>query len=101
MEGIKYIAEVTNREEDPNKVGIFVYFYWAFICKRLRSPGIDSEELIPPGWESIPVLLKSYTNTGSVFYTKNKWKNKMEKRWESIPGLHKGLKKRALFFYQK
>ncbi len=27
----------------------------ARICKRLRSPGIDSEESILPGWESIPV----------------------------------------------
>ncbi len=37
----------------------------ARICKHLRSPGIDSEELIPPGWESIPGLLKRFTNTGS------------------------------------
>ncbi len=51
----------------------------------LRSPGIDSEESIPPayvawragttyrgcrtvpsGWDSIPGLLKRFTNTGSV-----------------------------------
>ncbi len=37
----------------------------ARIFKRLRSPGIDSEESIPPGWESIPGLLKRFTNTGS------------------------------------
>ncbi len=56
----------------------------ARICKRLRSPGIDSEKSIPPafvdwqagtknrvavtgppGWESIPGLLKRFTNTGS------------------------------------
>jgi hypothetical protein len=30
----------------------------ARICKRLRSPGIDSEESIPPGWKSIPGLIK-------------------------------------------
>jgi hypothetical protein len=30
------------------------------VCKRLRSPGIDSEESIPPGWELIPGLLKVY-----------------------------------------
>ncbi len=24
--------------------------YWARICKRLRSPGIDSKEPIPPGY---------------------------------------------------
>jgi hypothetical protein len=54
-------------------------------CKRLWSPGIDSEESIPsayvpwragydkkgcrsgqPGWELIPELLKRLTNTGSV-----------------------------------
>ncbi len=31
----------------------------------LRSPAIYSEELIPPGWESIYGLLKRFTNTGS------------------------------------
>ncbi len=55
----------------------------ARICKRLRSPEIDSDESIPPayvawradmtnkltytgppGWESIPGLLKRFTNTG-------------------------------------
>jgi hypothetical protein len=58
----------------------------ARICKRLRSPGIDSQKSIPlayvawragttkkgcrtgpPGWESIPGLLKRSTNTGSVW----------------------------------
>ncbi len=28
----------------------------------LRSPGINAEESIPPGWESIPGLLKRFTN---------------------------------------
>ncbi len=56
----------------------------ARICKRLRRPGIDSEDSIPPayvawragttnrvvlpvppGWESIPGLLKRFTHTGS------------------------------------
>ena len=37
----------------------------ARICKRLRIPGIDSEEWIPPGWEPIPRLLKRFTNTRS------------------------------------
>ena len=55
----------------------------ARICKRFRSPGIDSKESIPPayvslradtsnrvatvppGWKSIPGLLKRFTNTGS------------------------------------
>jgi hypothetical protein len=47
----------------------------ARICKRLRSPGIDSASLCsmtgregrrtgPPGWESIPGLLKRFTNSG-------------------------------------
>jgi hypothetical protein len=27
-------------------------------CERLWSSGIDSEESIPPGWESIPGLLE-------------------------------------------
>jgi hypothetical protein len=33
------------------------------------EPGIDSEGSIPPGWESIPGLLKRFTNTGSAGYT--------------------------------
>ncbi len=33
--------------------------------KLLRSPGFDSKETIPPGWESIPGLLKRFTNRGS------------------------------------
>jgi hypothetical protein len=33
----------------------------ARICKRLRSIGIDSKQSIPPGWESIPGLLKKFT----------------------------------------
>ncbi len=37
----------------------------ARICKRLRSPGTNYEEWIPPGWESIPMILKRFTNTGS------------------------------------
>ncbi len=51
----------------------------ARICKRLSSPGIDSASLCrvtgryvkwgcrtgPQGWESIPGLLKRFTNTGS------------------------------------
>ncbi len=51
----------------------------ARLCKQLRSPGIDSTSLGsllgryaksvcctgPPGWESIPGLLKRSTNTGS------------------------------------
>ncbi len=38
----------------------------ARICKRLRSPGIDSKESIPPALESIPGLLKKFINTGST-----------------------------------
>jgi hypothetical protein len=34
---------------------------WARISKRLWSPGIDSEESIPPGWELIPGRLRSFT----------------------------------------
>jgi hypothetical protein len=30
------------------------------------SPGIDSEESIPPGWESTPGLVIRVTNAGSV-----------------------------------
>jgi hypothetical protein len=37
----------------------------ARVCKRLWSPGIDSSESIPPGWESTPGLLKRSKNTGS------------------------------------
>jgi hypothetical protein len=32
----------------------------ARICKRLRRPGIDYEEPIPPGWDSIPGLFKRF-----------------------------------------
>ncbi len=42
----------------------------ARICKLLISPRIDSEESMPPGWESIPGLLKRFTNTGSVSHGK-------------------------------
>jgi hypothetical protein len=38
----------------------------ARICKRLRSPGIDSKELFPSACESIPVPFKRFTNTGSA-----------------------------------
>jgi hypothetical protein len=37
----------------------------ARICKSLRMPEIDSGESILPGWESIPGLLKRFTNTGT------------------------------------
>ncbi len=63
------------------------------ICKCLRSPGIDSEESIPPayvawragttnrvsygtgppGWESIPGLFKRFTNTGSGYTIPGSW----------------------------
>ncbi len=54
--------------------------FWARICIRLRSPGIDTASLCilsgrwyvkwgfrtgPLGCESIPALLKMFTNTGS------------------------------------
>jgi hypothetical protein len=46
-------------------------FSRARICKRLRSPRIDSEESILRGWESISGNLKRFTNTGLRFL-KNK-----------------------------
>jgi hypothetical protein len=77
----------------------------ASICKCLRSPGIDSKESIPPayvawragtsnrvvvparpGWESIPGLLKRFTNSGSGYLG---WRINSS---ESIPGLLKSLK---------
>ncbi len=39
---------------------------WARVCKRSRSPGIDFKELIPPAWESIPRLIKRFTNSCSA-----------------------------------
>ncbi len=39
------------------------------ICKHLRSPGIDSEESNPPGWKSIPGLLKGSQIRALVFFT--------------------------------
>ncbi len=45
---------------------VFIHLYCsARISKRLRRPGIDSKELIPPGWESILGLLKRFTGSGS------------------------------------
>jgi hypothetical protein len=38
----------------------------ARICKSLRSSGIDSRESTPLVWESIPGLLKKFTNSGSA-----------------------------------
>jgi hypothetical protein len=38
------------------------------ICKRLRCPGINAKESIPPGWESIPELFNRFTNTGSGLF---------------------------------
>jgi hypothetical protein len=63
------------------------YKYRARICKRLRSPAIDSKESIPKAyicslagryvkegcrtgtldWESLPRLLKRFTNSGSGY----------------------------------
>ncbi len=40
----------------------------ARIFKRSRSPGIDSKELIPPGWEPIPGLLKRFTSSDYVVF---------------------------------
>jgi len=40
----------------------------ARIFKRLRSPGINTKELIPPGRESIPGLLKRLKNLGSLMH---------------------------------
>jgi hypothetical protein len=44
-------------------------YFWARICKHLRSPGIDSKEPIPSGWESISRLFKGFTYSGSVLFT--------------------------------
>jgi hypothetical protein len=48
--------------------------YWARIYKRLWSPGIDSEESILPGWESISglslhirALFLLYPHSSAVF----------------------------------
>ncbi len=41
------------------------YVAWTRICKRLRSPEIDSKESFSPDWESIPGLLERFTNSGS------------------------------------
>jgi hypothetical protein len=41
------------------------------------EPGIDSEGWIPPGWESIPGLLKRFTNTGSAGYI-GRWNQFLE-----------------------
>jgi hypothetical protein len=38
----------------------------ARIFKRLRSQGIDSKESTRPGWESIPWPRERFTNSGSV-----------------------------------
>jgi hypothetical protein len=48
------------------KKAVQVYTTRAHIWKRLRSPGTDFMESIPPGWESFPGLFKRFTNSGSV-----------------------------------
>ncbi len=61
------------------------------ICKRLRSPGIDSASLCrlagrydkvavtgPPGWESIPGLLKRFTKKGSGRCWNTNWESRSE-----------------------
>jgi hypothetical protein len=42
------------------------------MCKRSRSPEIDSES-IPPGWELILGLLIRFTNAGSVHSSCTNW----------------------------
>jgi hypothetical protein len=81
----KYLLQlrqvVAEKEEHEATSSGHQVLYRARICKRLRSPGIDSANLCslagryvklgrrtgPPGWESIPGLLKSFTNAGSVY----------------------------------
>ncbi len=55
---------------------------WARICKRLRSPGIESDESIPPAGGPVP-------QTGLSFFG--------PPGGESDPGLLKGLQIRALY----
>jgi hypothetical protein len=50
----------------PNQTISSVSFTRAQICKRLRSPGFDSKESTPLGWESMLGLRERFTNSGSV-----------------------------------
>ncbi len=64
---IYIIKKVSEVEETPftSSLNVCPEACRARICKRLRSLGINSEDSIPPGWESIRGLLKRFTNTGS------------------------------------
>ncbi len=77
--GTKYSAEILEQSiAARNRVGIGLS-YRARSCKHLRSPGINSASLFslacrfvkqgcptgPPGWESIPGILKRFTDSGS------------------------------------
>jgi hypothetical protein len=57
----------------------------ARIYKRLRRPGINFKEPIQTGWESIPGLIKRFTNSGSGTDSKA-W---IPPGWELIPRLLK------------
>ncbi len=55
------------RTPDYSNANVLTLLSLQYIGKSLRSPGIDSEEPIPPGWESVTGLLNRFTNTGSGF----------------------------------
>jgi hypothetical protein len=68
-----------------NRVGIGLSYRpaRARICKCLRNIGIASKESIPKGLESIPGLLKRFTDSGSGDI------GRQPDSLEWIPGLHK------------
>ncbi len=79
-----------------SKVWLSILGSRARICRRLRSPRIESNEstaslcgLAWRGWESIPGLLKRFTNSGSDFYAS--W-------WVGGGGVYKYLSTGTLFF---
>ncbi len=75
-----YINQATSLKDQ-------LLYYRVRICKRLRSPGIDSKKLIPPAY--VAWLAGTITN---LFYRPDR----LHKLAESIPGLLKHLQIRVL-----
>ncbi len=61
---IEKISHFSHKWWLHNAVHIRKMEYWARICNRLRSLGIDTKESNPPGYESILGLLKRFTSSG-------------------------------------
>ncbi len=69
--------------------------YWARICKRLSSPGIDYKESIPPGWAPWKVYkFGLFTSTCSVACTESAQRAFVLNVQEFCKFLHSSVKKK-------